>query len=158
MEVNCPDGTDEAGCHVLDLPHGYNKMAPPPRPRRESPVPVALHVTMLSVRSFDLTGFKFVCELEVRLSWHDERLTLRHLHNGDALNAVHLKDDSEPWMPQIEFFGDAFTSSDVETRRSLLLARRAASPLPDNEENLWEGEAGGGGRGGSGRNGVKIIG
>lgn len=142
MELNCPDGTDEVGCRVLDLPLGYNRMAPPPRPSPHSPVPVALHVTMLSVRSFDLTGFKFVCELEVRVSWHDERLKLHHLHRRDTLNAVHLQEGHEPWMPQVEFFGDAFTSSDVETRRSQLLARRAAPPLPDNEENLWEGEAG----------------
>lgn len=150
MEVNCPDGTDEVGCRVLDLPPGYNRMAPPPRPRPDSPVPVALHVTMLSVRSFDVTGFKFVCELEMRVSWHDARLTLRHLHRSDALNAVHLREGHEPWMPQVEFFGDAFTSSDVETRRSLLQAHRAAPPQPDDEENLWEGEARGRGRGEAG--------
>ncbi|KAK8397292.1 hypothetical protein O3P69_004770 [Scylla paramamosain] len=140
MEVNCPDGSDEAGCSVLRLPAGYNKMAPPPRPRPGSPVPVALHVTMLSVRAFDLTGFKFVCELEVRLSWHDARVTLRHLHRQETLNAVHLREEHAPWMPQMEFFGDAYTTSDVEERRSLLLARRASDPLPDDEENLWEDE------------------
>ena len=142
MEVTCPDGSDEVGCRVLKLPAGYNKMAPPPRPHPDSPVPVALHVTMLSVRAFDLTGFKFVCELEVRLSWHDARVSFRHLHRQETLNAVHLQDEHDPWMPQMEFFGDAFTTSDVEERRSLLTARRTSDPLPDDEENLWEGEEG----------------
>ncbi|XP_045616941.2 uncharacterized protein [Procambarus clarkii] len=140
MEVNCPDGSDEVSCRFLVLPKGYNKMTPPPRRDRSTPVNVSLHVQMLSVRAFDLTGFNFVCELEVRIAWNDVRIKFHHLNEAEFLNTIHLTDDQKPWMPKVEFFGDAFTSSDVTERRSLLVAKRATEPLPDNDENLGEDE------------------
>ncbi|KAG7168409.1 Very low-density lipoprotein receptor-like 1 [Homarus americanus] len=140
MEANCPDGSDEVNCRFLVLPHGYNKMTPPPRKNPSTPVNVSLHILMLSVRAFDLTGFNFVCELEVRIAWKDTRIKFHHLNDAEFLNTIHLTDEQEPWMPTVEFFGDAYTTSDVEVRRSLLVAKRATGPLLDNDENLREGE------------------
>ncbi|XP_053647998.2 uncharacterized protein [Cherax quadricarinatus] len=140
MEVNCPDGSDEVSCRFLVIPEGYNKMTPPPRRDPSTPINVYLHVQMLSVRAFDLTGFNFVCELEVRIAWHDVRIKFHHLNEAEFLNTIHLTEEQEPWMPKVEFFGDAFTTSDVSERRSFLVAKRVTQPLPDNDENLGEDE------------------
>ncbi|KAK3851260.1 hypothetical protein Pcinc_042080 [Petrolisthes cinctipes] len=104
------------------------------------PVNVSLHIDIFSIRAFDLTGFNYVCELQVRIGWNDMRVTFHHLNNAEFLNAIHLSDTNKPWMPEVEFFGDAFTASDVQVRRSLLVAQRATGPLPDNDENLVEDE------------------
>lgn len=140
MEVNCPDDSDEVNCSFVVLPEGYNDMTPPPRADPSSPINVSLHIHIFSIRAFDLTGFNYVCELEVRIAWNDMRVQFHHLNDAEFLNAIHLGDTNKPWMPEVEFFGDAFTTSDVEVRRSLLVAQRATGPLPDNDENLLEGE------------------
>lgn len=95
---------------------------------------------MLSMRAFDLTGFNFVSEIEVRFSWKDSRLKLHHLNEDSSLNIIHLS-DGEPWMPDVEFVGDALTTSDVEERHLSLMAQRMTDPLPDNNKNLGEGKS-----------------
>ncbi|XP_066949395.1 uncharacterized protein [Macrobrachium rosenbergii] len=141
MEANCLDGSDEIDCSFLVLPQGYDQKKPPPRQNQMSPVNVSIHTAMLSVRAFDLTGFNFVVEVEVRISWHDARLSFHHLNDADFLNLIHLDDESQmPWMPTVEFLGDAFTTSDITDRRSTLLAHRVTMPLDDDDERLLEDE------------------
>ncbi|KAK7067753.1 hypothetical protein SK128_026843, partial [Halocaridina rubra] len=138
MEANCEDGSDEIDCNFLVLPEGYDNKTPPPRHDPSSPVNVSLHVTMFSVRSFDITGFKFVCEMEVRLSWNDTRLKFHHLNEADSLNTIHLEEENKPWMPTVEYLGDAYTTSDIQERRSFLIAHRATVPLSDDDQRLVE--------------------
>ncbi|XP_068240407.1 uncharacterized protein [Palaemon carinicauda] len=142
MEANCLDGSDEIDCSFLVFSEGYDEKKPPPRQNQMSPVNVSIHTAMLSVRAFDLTGFNFVVEIEVRISWHDARLKFHHLNDADFLNVIYLddKESQMPWMPTVEFLGDAFTSSDVTDRRSSLLVHRVTMPLPDNDERLLEDE------------------
>ncbi|XP_047502382.1 uncharacterized protein LOC125047881 [Penaeus chinensis] len=138
-EINCLDESDEVSCNFLVFPSRYDDKSPPPRLHPSSPVNVSVYVLMLSMRAFDLTGFNFVCEIEVRFSWKDSRLTLLHLKKDSFLNIIHLT-ERMPWKPDVEFFGDALTTSDVNTRYSFLMGQRKKKPLPDNSAKLWEDE------------------
>ncbi|KAK7084795.1 hypothetical protein SK128_007057 [Halocaridina rubra] len=140
LETDCPDGTDEVGCYFLTLPKGYDGLIPPSRPDRSQPIKVYLYITLLSVRKIDLTNFRFVCELEVQLRWIDDRLIYHHLNFAETLNVVN-NEDLMPWIPKMEFLGDGDTSSLIETRRSSLRIRRYSNPLPDNDENIYEGKS-----------------
>ncbi|XP_069975270.1 uncharacterized protein [Penaeus vannamei] len=138
-EINCLDESDEVSCDFLLFPSMYDEKSPPPRLHLSTPVNVSVYVLMLSMRAFDLTGFNFVCEIEVRFSWKDPRLMLNHLKTDSSLNIIHLT-EQKPWMPKVEFFGDALTTSNVITRHRFLMAQRNTDPLPDNSEKLWEDE------------------
>ncbi|XP_042875225.1 uncharacterized protein LOC122255321 [Penaeus japonicus] len=122
-EINCLDESDEIACEFLVFPSRYDDKSPPPRLEASSPVDVSVYVLIMAMRAFDLTGFNFVCEIEVRFSWKDSRLTLHHLKRASILNIIQLT-DRKPWMPDVEFFGDALTTSDVKERHSLLMAQR----------------------------------
>lgn len=139
QELDCIDGSDEKDCYFIDIPPGYDQNSPPSRTTSDKPVKVEFHIVIQSIRTFDLSKFKFISEVEVSLSWFDDRLEFLHLNYASELNKVNYR-KYEPWIPELEFLGDEDTTSDATERRSYLTIHRRSDPLPDDDRLFSEGK------------------
>ncbi|CAL4095075.1 unnamed protein product, partial [Meganyctiphanes norvegica] len=138
-EFHCPEGTDELECDPIILSALYDSESPPPRPGPRKPLEIEVHITVLTIKSFQIEKFKFACEIDMKLSWKDERLDFKNLQIDNLLNNVNLK-RQQPWLPELDIVsGDVVFS---RTQRNLfeVYIKRMSEPLEDSDINFREDE------------------
>ena len=139
LETNCPDASDEDDCLPLILPNKYSSAISPPRESSSKPVEVKVFVAVFSMRSFELTNFRFVTDAEVTMMWNDKRLKFRNLKNTLNLNNMGTI-GQQLWLPHYELLGGDNTSCNIHERIFSLRAKRVSLPLPDDDQNVGEGK------------------
>ena len=96
---DCVDGSDELGCHILNLMKGYNKRNPPFRLSNEAIVPVDVNVSMTLLKIVDINEVEHSIDFQfdIILQWNDHRLSFNNLKNQEYLNSLTDDDIQSIW-------------------------------------------------------------
>ena len=102
---DCVDGSDELGCHILNLMKGYNKRNPPFRLSNETIVPVDVNVSMrlLKILDIDEVEHSIDFQFDIILQWNDHRLSYNNLKNQEYLNSLTDDDIQSIWLPLVVY-------------------------------------------------------
>ena len=105
---NCRDESDEMGCKILILKHGYKKRVPPITSKRLSDnsvvlVPVRTSLTLYKVVAIQEEDHSIELQFEITLEWKENRATYYNLKKEDYLNALSMDDINRLWLPLVVY-------------------------------------------------------
>lgn len=139
LRFHCQDGSDEENCFPLILPGKYANSIPPPTLDNKEVNEISILVYILNILSINVETFHISLELYLRSSWIDSRLKFKNLkddmseNNMEGLYGV-------IWTPEFNFLGPSNSSCDLTERKSAFSVIKQSEPLPDDDENVNEGD------------------
>ena len=103
---NCGDESDETGCEILVLKHGYKKRVPPIKSERKSddnvvPVAVSISLRLLKVVAIEEEDHAIELQFQITLEWKENRATYHNLKSKSRLNALSMEDINRLWLPLV---------------------------------------------------------
>ena len=101
--AQCKDKSDEIGCNILLLEHGYNKRIPPITTTGSTTIPLRCDVSIVfsKVVHIDEKDHAIEFQFEILLEWKDNRVTYHNLKKDLSLNALNDTDMQRLWLPLI---------------------------------------------------------
>ena len=123
---DCPDGTDEEFCDIIDIPPSYNRASVPKSVNEIDSLEIALETNIITIDSIDTVGMVITVTLEIRLQWYDQRLEFNNLKvNEDTLisneNAKQLWNPLRDLIHENAVIGEVTSDSDYDVKIHPLL-------------------------------------
>ncbi len=120
--------TDEIACDIFKTDEAYLKDVPPPPPVQSSYLsPINISVDILSVLGiYEVRGLVRL-QLQLDLSWFDERLTMFNLKDSNNLNTLTLEERRKIWIPQVVFFNTVDKLESENDNKAFVVIRREGS-------------------------------
>ena len=100
--ANCPDGSDEVDCNMILTDDSYLKDMPPQG--KSDKLKVFIAVNVLAILEISEVENFILLQLELKLSWNDNRLTMANLKDDKDLNTLTPELRNKIWMPEIVFY------------------------------------------------------
>ena len=97
--IDCPDGTDEIGCKVVNIPVTYNKAVTSDSEKFD----LSTSVEILNILSITEMEGKIRLTVRLILEWYDSRLTFLDLKSKTVLNKLEDTEFDLIWTPDIIF-------------------------------------------------------
>ena len=72
---DCDDGTDEKSCLLVDVPISYNQANKPDSDNGSYPLKIQMETKIITIDSIDTVDMIVSLTMEIRMKWHDKRLT-----------------------------------------------------------------------------------
>ncbi|XP_045131153.1 uncharacterized protein LOC123516112 [Portunus trituberculatus] len=101
LKFDCEDKTDESFCDIINFPTDYRSKLPP-RPGSDLALPLSINVSMDTI-NIDTTTMLLSVSYNLRISWHDNRLTYNNLKKLTRLNTISQDQVDLLWRPTIGF-------------------------------------------------------
>ncbi len=137
---------DENGCHMFMMDESYLKDVPPPPIKKGAlQTPINISVNILSILDIVEVDGMIEIQLDLSLTWFDERLTLSNLKEMDDLNTLTTGERDLLWIPEVEFYNTVDKLSTLNDRKSFMKVLRQASftrtPMSDLQNSyLFNGK------------------
>uniref|UniRef100_A0A6A7G781 Glycine receptor subunit beta-like n=1 Tax=Hirondellea gigas TaxID=1518452 RepID=A0A6A7G781_9CRUS len=116
LKPDCRDGSDEKSCRLVQFPLTYRSDIPPAALGSESPLQVALHITIESA-DIDTASMMMHVNYNLTMTWSDQRLEFLNLNEDRTLNRVKQEMVEQVWVPVVDFTntkGNHYTVADHE--------------------------------------------
>ena len=99
---DCLDGSDEAGCKIVNFPVGYNKFLTPSPPSGGN-LNVDISVTINEILKIDEVEGEFIVQVSTKREWFDRQLTYQNLKNDQYLDELSNEEKTFIWWPYLIF-------------------------------------------------------
>ena len=97
---DCSDGSDESVCEPLSIdPKSYRKTFAPFTGSNKTVINIGIEIG--SIRDIDELAMTFTSEVQIYLTWRDERITFRNLPQSKKLLSKEWHD--QIWLPPLYF-------------------------------------------------------
>ena len=131
--IDCPDGSDEIRCSIVELRSDYFKDEVP-LSNTWHPLHIDFFINITSIKKFDLTSFTLVMDAVWQLSWKDSRLSFIGLHEDQHSNIV--KNSTSIWKPEMIVTDGTNSFVQVQNRYNVMYITRNGTPMPEEEEKM----------------------
>ena len=105
--AQCKDKSDEIGCNIVLLEHGYNRRIPPitTTTTGSTTIPVRCDVSIVlsKVVQIDEKDHAIQFQFEILLEWKDNRVTYHNLKEDESLNALNDTEMQRLWLPLVTY-------------------------------------------------------
>ncbi|XP_068216340.1 uncharacterized protein [Palaemon carinicauda] len=98
LRTDCVDGSGELGCNRILVDSRYQKSVPPTGPGG-GPLMLAPKIQMIHVTNVDDMNMAVTLEFWVKLTWIDQRVTLKHLKKSGKGTIVTSEEADSIWTP-----------------------------------------------------------
>ncbi|XP_042204188.1 uncharacterized protein LOC121853877 [Homarus americanus] len=101
FRYDCPDGSDEVDCGVVELVDDLQRELPPPGPGGSVLILVP-RLTITRIAEVDDINMAITLEFRLTLTWTDDRLRLRHLNEKKNGTILTNADAEKVWKPRYQ--------------------------------------------------------
>ncbi len=120
--------SDEIDCQMFMMDESYLKDVPPP-PILEGALetPINISVNILSILDIVEVDGMIEIQLDLSLTWFDERLTMSNLKEMEDLNTLTSMERNLLWIPEVEFYNTVNKLNTLNDGQSFMKVLRQAS-------------------------------
>ena len=127
--IDCPnDSSDEENCGMINFDQTYKKEFSPVTKYEDKTIKktdIRISVDLLTILKIKEVDSIFACQLNLYLSWVDQRLLYNNLKKDPNYNTLSVKERSSIWMPKILF-------ANTNKREGLLKDDKAQASVHQN--------------------------
>ena len=127
--IDCPnDSSDEENCGMIVFDTTYKKGFAPIQKTEDKNLiktKISVSVELLNILRIDEVDSIFSCQIDLHLSWLDQRLLYNNLKTNASQNTLSEKEKSNIWTPRIIFLN-------TDTRDGLIRDENAQATVTSN--------------------------
>ena len=131
---DCEDHSDEKDCTLVHIPETYTSLRPPESSGSKDPLDIVTQIGFINIDTVDYVRMRVGLTLEVRLRWHDKRLTFYNVAE-DGHSRIHEPLYSAVWLPMKDIIHSNAIIGEIEKDENGYAAVSAvAAPLDGDPE------------------------
>ena len=141
---DCPDGSDEKLCDILEVAFDYRKELFPITLTGD-PLMVTINVSIIAFPEISTLDMSFLSDFVLLMRWIDPRLKFFNLVEAYELNSLSLRVQKKVWTPSLSFPNARQAEGTVVDAGSTTIVKRLGYPLNDDisrsvEAMIYEGK------------------
>ncbi|XP_023337222.1 uncharacterized protein LOC111708162 isoform X2 [Eurytemora carolleeae] len=133
LVADCPDGSDEKDCDILEIPQDYRSELFP-LTEDGSPLVVKMNVTILSFPDISTLQLSYMADFVLLMTWSDPRLEFLNLVDSTDLNSLSLRLQQAIWVPKLNFPNARQAEGTTVDALSSTKILKKGVPIPDNTQ------------------------
>lgn len=119
----CPDRTDEESCQIFKPDSTYLKDVPP-EPSEGELAEVLITIDVLSILEISEVNSYIQLQLNIKLSWVDNRITMFNLKKDKDVNTLTMELRGQIWIPEIVFFNTQSKEESLNDEKAFVTVER----------------------------------
>ena len=97
-KVDCPDGSDEELCNLIEISSSYSRANAPDSPLKYMPMIIKIQNRIISIDSIDTINMMVTLTMELKFKWFDKRLTYSN-PDINKTNLISEEQSGKIWTP-----------------------------------------------------------
>jgi hypothetical protein len=134
-ENDCPDGSDELNCQVVQVPYNYNKQFSPFYWSKDK---VNVTFEVVDVLNVDENMGKTRVKFTLGTAWYDFRLNFLDLWGAFTMNTLSETEMNSIWQPVIEFENAELENFDYHRKPEIAVFRNNTFTTRAPPEQLYK--------------------